>query len=187
VCGVLFGLTVEISESLYNRAITSLWFVEHDGHWISTLHKHHGEVYRLRDNGRRVSQLLVLWCFFLGDPFGQLTNACGNAECVNPFHYKDGRDRQQYEWARDTWSVDVIAELTNAGYSTDDVGEFGLKIFDICELSPSDILDKYGMTIDFGCYHCGTRFDPFESRNKVLCNDCWSEEDQREMEKRDAA
>ncbi len=168
---------MEVSESLHRRAVTALWIEEDGGHWRSTLFPHHGEQYRLRNKGRRISQLLVLWVILNGDPVGQLSNACGRSECVNPYHYRDQSEREQLEWR----SVDFVSSEALAPWIEEEENRF-MQLLDIVNESSASIENAYGMTNDMGCYHCGKRFDPLVGKNKVVCPECWTDEDQSFME-----
>lgn len=186
------GVTLEM------RAKEALVFGE-DGHWWSTLTVDKRR-YRIRIGDRFTSQLLVLWQIYFGDPVGLLSNACGRAECVNPYHYRDESDRQQLMWRTEAGMVDIADELAREGLSLDDVETFGIRVISIHGLSPSDILDAYGMTNDMGCYECGGRFDPIIEEkldddgkpikiltpgNGVICPGCfsrWTEKDFAVME-----
>jgi hypothetical protein len=119
-----------------------------------------------------------LWITTYGKrPSGQLSNACGDTKCVNPAHYKDQKDREQAMWVRSI-PHDIDDELLAMGLDGDD--GFAYQVANDSnwcgdeQLNPSDA----GMTKDFGCYHCGARFDPFSSRNQVVCDGCWTDEDQ---------
>lgn len=171
---------MEVSDSLKKRAFESKNIGE-CGHWFSTLCRD-GRIYKLYSSGRRISQLLVLRCILIGDPIGRLSNDCGRSDCVNPYHWLDASDRDQRQWRMWGSKVNIIRMLAEAGLSWEDVNQFGIRVFTIEGLSPSDILDQYGMTHDMGCYHCGKRFDPLAHRNQVICPECWTDEDQAEAE-----
>ena len=166
------GVTLEM------RAKEALVFGE-DGHWWSTLSRHESHrVSRLRVGDSRVSQLLVLWQIYLGDPVGLLSNACGRAECVNPYHYRDESDRQQADWRVGERSSRRTFDLL-----FDHESERFMQIIDITEMSDALIGNVYGMTNDMGCYHCSeSRFDPLKHRNQVVGPECWTDEDQAKAE-----
>lgn len=168
---------MEVSDSLHARAVTALWIEENNGHWRSTLvYDPTKWVYRLRDRGRRVSQLLVLWFILFGDPVGQLSNACGRSECVNPYHYRDEQDREQWSWR--TSGYDTGEELVGAGVDGDDGYSYQVHFKRSALMSRSIV--SAGITVkDFGCYCCGARFNNWVSRNDVVCDSCWSDEDER--------
>ena len=167
---------MEVSESLHARAVSALWIEENEGHWRSTLC---GDqyVHKLRDGARRISQLLVLRVILLGDPVGQLSNACGRSECVNPYHYRDQSEREQLAWK----AVEFTLSEAMAPWTQAEEGRY-MQLLDIVNESDASISNNYGMTSDMGCYHCGGRFDPLAHRNQVICPECWTDEDQVEAE-----
>lgn len=169
---------MEVSESLRTRAVSALWIEEDEGHWRSTLSCHPTHrVNRLRDGARRISQLLVLRVILLGDPVGQLSNVCGRSECVNPYHYEDQWEREQLAWK----AVGFTLSEAVAPWTQTEEGRY-MQLLDIVNESSASIENNYGMTNDMGCYHCGKRFDPLAHRNKVICPECWTDEDQAEAE-----
>lgn len=140
-------------------------------------HPDNGVTYRIRVNGERISQLLVLWQIYLGDPVGLLSNACGRAECVNPYHYRDESDRQQVDWRSEEFKLsEAVAPWTR------EEEDRCMQLLDIVNESSASIENNYGMTHDMGCYHCGKRFDPLAHRNTVICPECWTDEDQAKAE-----
>ena len=153
-----------------------------NGCWVSLLsmdsHK-----YRLRDGSKRVSQLLVLWwCIYGKSPAGQLSNACGDTTCVNPTHYKDQEDRNQQEWK--VWDIaDVDDKLLEWGIDGED--GYCYAVHSTSNISADEGLAAAGMTRNFHCYHCNEIFDPLKSRNQIVCDSCWTDEDQRHSEEMD--
>lgn len=155
-----------------------------NGCWESLLamHKHGG--YILKQGNKRISQLLVLWWVHNdSEPVGQLSNACGDTRCVNPDHYLDHVGRftlwNDREWARINVAEpeDVLRDL---GIDEEDGYSFQVYEYD----SPHNKcgLGEAGMTRMFCCYHCNAVFDPMKSRNPVVCDDCWTDEDQAQSE-----
>jgi hypothetical protein len=167
---------MKVSESLHRRAVSALWIEENEGHWRSTLFRRQ-RAYQLRDGVRRISQLLVLRTILLGDPVGQLSNACGRSECVNPYHYRDQSEREQSDWRAEECNGKELLDRI-----ADGEGNRFMQIVEIVTKSDILINNVYGMTNDMGCYHCGKRFDPLAHRNQVICPECWTDEDQAEAE-----
>lgn len=164
-------------KSVLDRACRNLW-IDDVKCWVSTIVPPARQAPQLeykRNNLRAwVSQAVVLWTYLFGyTPFGDMTKVCGTPNCVNPFHFYDQPDRDQREWVR-TYRQNNADLLNIAGYDKEDSME---NVFDLYGLETDEIRSRYGMTSDFGCYHCGRRFDPTVSKNQVICNDCWEDDD----------
>jgi len=169
---------VKISEGLADRAFKNTR-PGINGCWESLLTMN-AHKYRLRNGKGSVSQLLVLWwCTYGKGPEGQLSNACGDTTCVNPEHYRDQVDREQQKWQ--AWNIKGIdKQLIDFGIDPEDGYSYQVHMFGSEHKDQS--LDAAGMTRMFCCYHCDKVFDPLKSRNPVVCDDCWTDEDQAQSE-----
>jgi hypothetical protein len=133
----------------------------------------------MRNGSKRVLQVIVLWTFCNGEPQGQLSNVCGDIRCVNPDHYRDQEDRNQQAWK--VWDLDDVDDkLLEWGIDSEDGFNYG--VYSYRSSNHEDSADEAGMTRMFHCYHCNTVFDPMKSRNPVVCDDCWTDEDQARSE-----
>lgn len=172
------GVPVKISEGLSWKAFTNTK-PGINGCWES-LYTAVGRRFRIRSAGKYYNQLLVLWwCIYGKGPSGQLSNACGDTSCVNPSHYRDQDDRNQQAWK--VWDLeDVDDKLLDWGIDGEDGFSYG--VHTLHTTSYDESADAAGMTRMFNCYHCNAMFDPMKSRNPVVCDDCWTDEDQAQSE-----
>lgn len=172
---------MKISESLswraFHNAIPGI-----NGCWKSLLKSNHHR-YRLRNGKSDVSQLLVLWwCTYGKGPSGQLSNACGDTTCINPVHYRDQEDRNQQEWK--VWDIaDVDEKLLE--WCIDGNDGYNYCVHTLHTTNYEESADSAGMTRNFHCYYCNEIFDPLNGRNQVVCDNCWTDVDQRYCEEID--